>query len=99
EGERIVFDQGLQWLDGRSCEQWAAGPTRAAGAPSADDPALSDLQIPPVGEPGMFEDHRVNYTIEITCDGQPLARLLQVDERVLVLTAAGGAAYSIFERQ
>lgn len=91
----ITFGETVTWYDGRSCMPWSAEAT--AGEPAVtSDPLLSDLWVPPVGEIGMFEDHRRGQTVEIVCDGETFGELVIVDDRVLYVEEANG--YVILER-
>jgi hypothetical protein len=89
----------LVWWDGTACEAWTA-----QALPPLDvvltDPAIADLLMPPVGEPGMFTDHRIGETFAISCaEGGVVATVVQIDDRVLVDVRPDLGRYVVIERE
>ena len=96
-GRTLTLGPTLQWLDGRECDDWSV---RGAPGPVVwiEDPLLSDVQIgPPQGDP-PWPDHRLNLDKEVLCGEKVMGRLLQVDDRVLVMSSASGLSNIILER-
>lgn len=96
-GETVSFGETLIWWDGKKCESWTAKPTDERVLP-LNDPNLSDTQLPPVDGPVSAGDRRLNAGWSLTCDGEPLGVLLQVDRRVLVVPTKSGVTNLILEK-
>jgi hypothetical protein len=96
-GQTVSFGETLTWWDGRTCESWAAEPMDQQVLP-LDDPLLSDTQVPPLDGPISAGDRRQNTGWSLTCEGEALGVLLQVDDRVLIAPTRSGVTNIILER-
>ncbi|MFP3944757.1 MAG: hypothetical protein ACLFWF_12730 [Alphaproteobacteria bacterium] len=96
-GENISFGETLTWWDGTECKDWSAEPHGQRVLP-LDDPNLSDTQLPPVDGPVSARDRRLNRGWSLTCEGEALGVLLQVDRRVLVIPTKSGVTNVIAEK-
>ncbi|HET8726394.1 MAG TPA: peptidoglycan-binding domain-containing protein [Alphaproteobacteria bacterium] len=94
----IRFGETLTWFDGRTCPEWTVEAPEGSAVPGASDPVLSDLRIPPVGEPGMFHDHRRNQLLRFFCRGELFAELVRADDRVLYAEDPAARRYVVLER-
>jgi hypothetical protein len=94
----VSFGRTLRWLDGRNCDNWTVEAPEGAPAPGTADPVLSDVHLPPAGEPGMFPDNRRNQLLRFFCDGALLGELVRVDERVLYAEDPAERRYVVLER-
>lgn len=96
-GETVSFGETLTWWDGTTCRKWSAERKEERVLP-LDDPNLSDTQLGPEPGPVSAGDRRLNAGWSLTCDGENLGVLLQVDRRVLVVPTRSGITNLILEK-
>lgn len=84
-------------LDGISCEAWRA--VEIEPPPKfGDDPALSDLRLPPLPSGKSSGDRRIGRAFEISCEGERFAVIWQADSRVLAMAPQNSHIYLVLER-
>jgi hypothetical protein len=96
-GSEVQFGSELRWLwrspTGRHCKGWSVQRAGEPVVPLSDD-MISDTQV----MAGEQNDFRVNEHLIIRCGPKILARVLAVDNRVLVTTSPSGQSYLLLER-
>jgi len=97
EARTVSFGASLIWHDGRNCARWRSEPYVPAPI-ELNDPMLSDTQIGREPNETGSSDRRKNTGLAVICDGQVLARLVRVDQRVLIVAAPNGTTYLILQR-
>ncbi|MEQ9814212.1 MAG: peptidoglycan-binding domain-containing protein [Azospirillaceae bacterium] len=97
-GEEVIFANQLEWLGERRCETWNAEQNVDLGW-AREDPAMIDL-FPPSARAAPDDDPIVSVegNMWLSCDGSPLAALIRVDNRVLVLVDQDRGTFWLLER-
>lgn len=90
-GQSVWFGQTLEWHDGRTCDLWAAEEGAGPDAVAAE-PNLADLQT------GLGGDAPNFVPVTLTCQGDPFADYVRVDDRVLIGFVPNGTLYVVMER-
>jgi len=95
-GEEVIFANQLEWLGERRCETWNAEENGDLGW-AREDPAMLDL-FPPAATTETEPAPPEGQTMWLSCDGSPLAALIRVDNRVLVLVDQDRGTFWLLER-
>lgn len=90
-GQSVRFGQTLEWHDGRTCDLWTAEEGTGPDAVAAE-PNLADLQT------GLGGDAPNFVPVSVTCQGEPFADYVRVDDRVLIGFVPNGTLYVVMER-
>ena len=95
-GETVEFGQVFVSIEGLSCDEWEV----RAVEPVVDlfDPLLSDVMMPPLSADVSDGDKRIMDGWNYGCEGESFLNVLQVDDRVLVVSRANGEVNLILER-
>lgn len=98
-GATATFADSFSWIDDSRCDAWSAKEIRNE-LEALRDPILSDLAIEKLAPPA-HEVFAFSQTYEIYCgdnDLQPAARLVRIDDRVLVTMSPSGSFYLLLEK-
>jgi hypothetical protein len=98
-GSRFTFGGSNNWLWGTRCRSWGLQQAAEISIP-ADDEMLSDTQVTAASLYATSPDHRLNQHLLLHCGSDPVseARILRVDERVLLTTSPSGQSYLVMEK-
>lgn len=96
-GNRVRFDNTLQWLWDKSCRSWSLQP---AGEPVVplEDGMISDTQVTAARLDKELPDHRINEHMVIRCGPSVAGHILRVDDRVLITISPSGQSYLVLEQ-
>ncbi len=90
-GESIEFTSNSVQIDDIDCNSWEIIPS--IPPVNMEDPLLSDIGI------GLTDYERGKLSsLEYICEGEPFIRILQIDERVLILPWNNSSQNLILER-
>jgi len=97
-GETVSFVNEEIRIDGISCDAWLIEPATEQILPWDTDPNLIDLRLPPTDGPNSAGDQQEHVGFSVSCEGEPVAQLHRVDDRVLVMPWSNSSVNLILEK-